>query len=265
MPFARFTVFALTLLLAVTASCAPLKLCYDEAPQPPWTMPDETGLNIELLKRTEKQLGEQFVFTAKPWKRCLEEARNGLVDGIIGAADSVDRREYAMVPQLPNGQADPEQALYSDYYLVFIRKGSGASWNGRQFVNLKGDVVAQRGYIVVDDLRQRGHSVRDSVKSAEEGLRMLVAGAADAAVLLGVDGEEKLAANPAYRARVEQAKLIFSAVPLYLMISRKTFEAEPHRINRVWQGIRTVRASPAYRKLEEAGSKVRHSQKGQGQ
>ncbi len=262
MPFARFTVFALTLLLATTAWCAPLKLCYDEAPQPPWTMPDETGLNIELLKRTEKQLGEQFVFTAKPWKRCLEEARNGLVDGIIGAADAVDRRDYATLPQLPNGQGDPEQALYNDYYLVFIRKGSGASWNGRQFVNLKGDVVAQRGYIVVDDLRQRGHRVRDSIKIPDEGLRMLAAGAADAAVLLGVDGEEKLAANPVYQSRIEQAKLIFSAVPLYLMISRKTYEVDPHRINRVWQGIRTVRASPAYRKLEESGSKVRQSHKG---
>jgi polar amino acid transport system substrate-binding protein len=260
MSFARFTAFALLALAAAAAPCAPLKLCYDDAPQPPWTMPDETGLNIELLKRTEKLLGEQFVLAAKPWKRCLEEARTGLVDGIIGGADSVDRREYVALPQLANGQGDAEQALYSDVYLVFIRKKSGASWDGRQFVNLQGDVAAQRGYIVVDDLRQRGHSVKDSIKSAEEGLRMLAAGAADAAVLLGVDGEKRLAANPRFQSRIAQSKWVFSAVPLYLLISRKTYEADPYRINRVWQGIRTVRATASYRKLEDAAGKVRLSQ-----
>jgi polar amino acid transport system substrate-binding protein len=262
MPFARSVVFALALLAAAGASGSPLRMCYDDVPQAPWTMPDETGLNIELLKRVEKHLGEQFVFAAKPWKRCLEEARNGVIDGIVGGADSVDRREYAVLPLQADGQGDPEQALYSDHYLVFIRKGSGASWNGRQFLNLKGDVVAQRGYIVVDELRQRGHRVRDSIKSPEEGLRMLMVGSADAVVVLGVEAEEKLAANPQYQARIEQAKMVYSSVPLYLLISRKTYEADPHRINRVWQGIRTVRGTPSYRKLEDAATKVRQSQKG---
>ncbi len=262
MRLTRLIVTVCSLLAVVPASGAPLKFCYDDVPQSPWTMPDESGLNLELLKRIEKQLGEQFQFFSKPWRRCLEETRNGLVDGIIGAADSVDRREYAMFPLLPDGQGDPEQALYSDYYLVFIRKASGASWNGRQFLNLKGPVVAQRGYIVVDDLRQRGHQVSDSIKSPEEGLRMLIVGSADAAVVLGVEAEEKLAASPQYQARIEQAKYVFSAVPLYLMVGRKTYEADPHRINRLWQGIRTVRATPSYRKLEEAASKVRQSQKG---
>ncbi len=225
-------------------------------------MPDGTGLNLDLLKRVEKYLGEQFLFASKPWRRCLEETRNGIVDGIVGGADSVERREFAVLPLLPNGQGDPEQALYSDHYLVFIRKGSGASWNGRQFQNLNGDVVAQRGYIVVDELRQRGHKVRDAIKSPEEGLRMLMVGSADAAVVLGVEAEEKLAASSQYQASIEQAKYVYSSVPLYLLISRKTYETDPHRINRVWQGIRTVRATPAYRKLEDAASKVRHKQKG---
>lgn len=259
---ARLIVIAWSLLAAAQVPAAPLKLCYDDIPQSPWTMPDETGLNLELLKRVEKHLGEQFQYVSKPWRRCLEEARNGLMDGIVGAADSVDRREFGVFPLLPNGQGDPEQALYSDYYLVFIRKGSGASWNGRQFVNLKGPIVAQRGYIVVEELRQRGHAVSDSIKSPEEGLRMLMVGSADAAVVLGVEAEEKLAAHPQYQARIEQAKAIFSAVPLYLMVSRKTYESDPHRINRVWQAIRSVRATASYKKLEEAASKVRQGQKG---
>lgn len=259
---ARSVVFALALLATSGASGSALKLCYDDVPQSPWTMPDGTGLNLDLLKRVEKHLGEQFLFASKPWRRCLEEMRNGIVDGTIGGGDSVDRREYSVLPLLPNGQGDPEQALYSDYYLVFIRKGSGASWNGRQFLNLNGDVVAQRGYIVVEELRQRGHRVRDSIKSPEEGLRMLMVGSADAAVVLGVEAEEKLATNPQYQAHIEQARYVFSAVPLYLLISRRAYEADPHRINRVWQGIRTIRATPAYRKLEDAANKVRHKQKG---
>ena len=36
------------------------------------------GLHFELLRRVEKQLGEQFTYGPKPWRRCLEELRTGL-------------------------------------------------------------------------------------------------------------------------------------------------------------------------------------------
>jgi polar amino acid transport system substrate-binding protein len=248
----RFTILPLAMLCFVADSQAgnPLKMCYDDVAQAPWTMPNETGLNIELLKRVEKKLGEQFVFVSRPWKRCLEEARSGLVDGVVGGADSPDRRTYSVLPMQSNGQPDPEQALYSDRYLAFLRKGSGASWNGKEFLNLKTEIIVQRGYIVIDELRKKGYGVSDLVKGPDEALRMLAANMADAAVLLGVESEERMRASALYRSRIEQARQVYSVVPLYLMVSRKSYEIDPKRIDAIWQAIRAVRATPAYRKLE---------------
>jgi polar amino acid transport system substrate-binding protein len=57
MPFAlRSIALALTMAAPLAqAAGAPLKFCYEDIPQAPWTMPDGTGLNIELLKRAAKR------------------------------------------------------------------------------------------------------------------------------------------------------------------------------------------------------------------
>src|SRR5471032_2142460 len=96
----------LALLLPCHAWSAPLTLCFEDVPQRPWSTPAAKGLNFDLLNRVQKQLGEHFVYTAKPWRRCLQELRVGTVDAVIGAADSAERRHYAIIPTLPDGHSD---------------------------------------------------------------------------------------------------------------------------------------------------------------
>jgi polar amino acid transport system substrate-binding protein len=254
----RFMLSIATLLGACSSSQAagqPLKLCFDDIAQAPWTLPNGTGLNIDLLKRVEKKLGERFIFMSRPWKRCVEETRNGFVDGMLGGADSPERRTFSQGPLLPGGQSDPDSALYHDSYFVFVRTGSGVTWNGKQFTNLKNAVVVQRGYNIAEDLRAQGYAVQDVVHTPDEGLRMLAAKAADVAVLLGVEAPIILRKDARFKGRVYQAKLPYSTIPLHLLVSRKRYAADPKRIEAVWRAIREVRASPEYRRLEDAATK----------
>ncbi|MES2127694.1 MAG: transporter substrate-binding domain-containing protein [Pseudomonadota bacterium] len=244
----------LALLCGSWATAAPLKLCFENVAQAPWTMPDASGLNFELLRRVEKLTGEQFQFHARPWIRCMEETRTGAMDAMIGAADSPERRLFSRLPILPDGRANPDKALYEDRVDVFLREGSGAAWDGKDLVNPRAIAVAQRGYFVGDLLRARGQSVIDNIKSAEEGLRVLAAGSADVAVLLGRSAEKMVQDDPRFAGRITLAPQPFTQFAFYLMVGRKTYAANPARIEAIWNAIATVRIQPDYRKLEAAAT-----------
>jgi len=237
-------------LLQAAAVATPLHLCYEDAPQAPWTMPDGSGLNLELLKRVGKITGDEFVFYARPWKRCQEETRAGKMDGMIGGADSPDRRSYSQPPLHADGTANADKALYNDHASVYIRIGSGVTWDGRELVNPRGVVAAQRGYYVADILQQRGWRVLDTVKSLDDGLRMVVAGMTDVAVLQGRAAVELVHDDPRFKGKIELSKIPYITLPLYLHISRKTYGRDPKRIEAIWSAIPVVRATPEFRKLE---------------
>ena len=250
------TLLALMAALAVpSAQCAPaapLRLCYEDVPQPRWTMPGGSGLNIELLKRVEALTGERFVLVRRPWLRCMEETRLGRMDGMIGGADSPDRRAFSVPPLLPDGSPDASKAMYLDNVNLFLRAASGARWDGTTLTNPRGTVVTQRGYFVADLMRERGQKVIDTVKSADEALRLLASGTADVAVLMEHSVGNMLDADPRFRGRIVKSPAPFTVFPFYLLIGRTSYDQDPARIEAVWRAIAAVRATPAYRKLEAA-------------
>jgi len=243
------------IVLLNNATAATLTLCFEDAPQPPWTMPDGSGLNFDLLKRVEKLTGETFKYNARPWTRCMEETRAGLADGMIGAADSPQRRQFSTPPLRDDGTPDPTKAMYEGNVNVFIRVGSHASWDGNAFQNPTRYVIAQRGYFVVELLRLRGQTVKEAVKSTEEGLRMLAAGSADVAVLTGENPAAMIEADPRFRGKIKLAPHPFVTFSYYLMFNHKIYAAKPKRIEAIWNAIRDVRASTDYRTLESQASR----------
>ncbi len=263
-PF-RHLLVALAVLGAQAAPCAraaPLQLCYEDAPQPPWTMPDGRGLNFDLLKRVAALTGEQFQLNSRPWARCMEEARLGRMDGMIGAADSPERRRFSVAPQLADGSADPARALYQAHVSLFLRAAGSAAWDGKTLRNPRGSVITQRGYLIGAVLRQRGQHVIDTVKSSDEALRLLAAGGADVAALMVPLDDTLLRDDPRFRGRIVKAPQPYATFPLYLLINRASYARDPARIEAIWSAIATVRASADYRKLEAAtGSPARATAK----
>jgi polar amino acid transport system substrate-binding protein len=236
----------------VPAVAAPLNFCFEDAPQAPWTMPDGSGLNIELLKRVAKLTGEQFNYVARPWKRCEEETRTGTMDAMIGPSDNPRRRAYSRPPLKADGTQDPERAMYRDHVDLYLRPDSGASWDGKTLVNPRKMVVAQRGYYIVEMLQARGQTVIDTPKSAEDGLKLLAAGSADVAVLMGRDAENLLREDPRYVGKMVLAKQPFASFDFHLMVGRKSYDKEPKRFEAIWNAIAKVRATADYQRLEQS-------------
>ncbi|WP_342115370.1 substrate-binding periplasmic protein [Pseudoduganella sp. OTU4001] len=250
----------LALLTGMEAHAAkepPLRLCFEDVDQRPWSTPGGKGLNFELLRRVENHLNEQFIYSPKPWKRCLSELKLGQVDGVIGAADSVDRRSWSRIPQLPDGREDPARAMFEDEALVFLRVGGNASWDGKELLAPGKVVIVQSGYLVSQQLRDKGFLPRELVKSAADALRMLALGSYDVAVLQGLEASNLARSDPRFKGHVRQAEQPFSTVHLHLMISRPTYERDPQRIEAIWQSIGAVRTSKDYRQLEVAAGAAR--------
>ncbi|XLZ67996.1 transporter substrate-binding domain-containing protein [Massilia sp. SR12] len=246
-----FALLALSVGMAAHAAKEPpLRLCFEDVDQRPWSTPGGKGLNFELLKRVESHLNEQFLFSAKPWKRCLSELKLGQVDAVIGAADAVERRAWSRIPQLPDGREDPARALFEDSALVFLRVGGNGSWDGRELLAPGKVVVVQSGYLVAQQLRERGYIARDTVKSAADALRMLASGSYDVAVLQGFEASKLARDDDRFKGRIRQAEAPYTTISLHLMVARATYERDPQRIESIWQAIAAVRQSKEYRQLE---------------
>ena len=241
------------LCLAPPTRAAPsLTICFEDVVLHPWSTPDGGGLVFALMRRVETELGEHFTFTAMPWKRCLQEVKAGHVDAVLAAATSDERRSYAAFPTQADGKDDAAQSLYEDRVQVFLRVGSGASWDGKKLIVPDHTVGAPPGYLITALLRARGFQVRELARSPADSLRMVADGMVDAAVLSITDGAHIIDADVRLRGRVQIAPTPYFAVPVYLMVGKTTRAREPQRIDAIWRAIGTVRHSASYRKLEEA-------------
>lgn len=253
MPFARYT-WALMLLFGTTWATAadkpPLKWCYEDASAMPWTRPDGSGLNLELLRAAEKRLHEHFTYVPRPWRRCIEEMRKGDFDGIFAAGESAERRGYGMFPSLPDGAIDPSRALHEDYFRVFYRKNSGASWDGKTLVPTAKGVLTQRGYMIAGDLRALGFDAKESTNSAADALRQIAAGMFDIAVIQGPEAPKLLMTDSALRDKVAQAPVPYAMRPMYLLVAKTVYARDPKRIEAIWNVIGETRKSAAYRTSE---------------
>jgi polar amino acid transport system substrate-binding protein len=243
--------------MAMTLEAAPLKLCFEDVPESPWTFADGSGLNFVLLARVKQRLGEQFEFTALPWKRCLAYVEKGEMDGVIGAAMNEQRRQYAVFPMLPDGRERSSAGLYLDFFPVFVRSGSKVGWDGQEFTHLKGGVAVQAGFVVVEALEKMGVKLDQSGKSAEHCLRLLSAGSVDAAVLQGVNAVHLARSDARFRDAVSVLPLPFANTPMHLMIARSTWRREGARIERIWDAIEKERATPEYQKREQQALRQR--------
>ncbi len=239
-------------LLAQANAPMPLKLCFEDAPVSPWSMPDGTGLTFELLKRVEKKTGEQLSVSPRPWKRCLEEVRRGDFDGALGAADSAERHAFGTYPTLPDGRTDASRALNEDRFYVYLRVGGAAAWDGKQLQVPANGVLIQRGYVVGTMLRARGFVTQEVTGSASDALRQLAAGMFDVTIIQGMEPDRLMQEDPALAGKITKAPVPYVALPMYLLVGKKTYEADPKRIEALWNAIRSVRKTAEFRALEAA-------------
>lgn len=234
---------------AVAAADAPVaRICHEGEDSYPWILKDRPGLTTSLLKLTEKTLGGRLEVLPLPWKRCLEEAKAGTLDGVVKISYTPERAQDYVYPTTADGQPDASKRLLIDSYSFYRLKGAAVAWDGKT-LKADGAVGAQSGFSVVKQLQGMGARVDDGTRSADDNLKKLVDGRVVAVALQTEEGDISVAAKPEFAAKIERMSPFLVEKP-YFVIFSKAFQAkDPAAAKRIWDAIATARESVEYKEL----------------
>lgn len=237
-----------------SASGAPaparFRLCSIDVDFPPYARVDGTGHLQYLLLQAARGMGVELERRIAPRRRCLEELKAGLVDGMIGAY-SAGRDEYAAFPMAANGP-DQKKAMAEPRYFLYRRKGTSLDWDGQRLTG-KGDgrIGVESGFaFIIERLQQLGVAYDDGSKALEPNIAKLVAGRLDGVIAMELEADQLVAAR--FEGRIERSAKPFEQTPLYLMLSHQ-FHGQYRRFaDRYWQALADYRNTADYRQYQQA-------------
>ena len=200
-----------------------------------------SGFQVDLIREIFRRVGRPVTIEFLPWARCIEEAKNGEVDGIFSIFKTPERESYLLY-----GAESLQQMPIS----FFARKGAG--------IRFDGDVAAMARYrIGVVNKTFNGPRVAQAIaagslkdfsdsNSFETIVRMLAHGRVDLVVgfaqaVSGAAATEKLSG------KIEELAPPVDVIPGFLAFTRKRDFAEMDRA--VDKALSAIRADGTYESI----------------
>ncbi|MTW04963.1 substrate-binding periplasmic protein [Pseudoduganella ginsengisoli] len=233
-----------------TAAPARFRLCSMDVDYPPYARVDGTGHLQYLMQQAARGLGLELERRVAPRRRCVEELKAGLVDGMIGAYSS-ERAEYAVFPMVGVGP-DEKKALATPRYFLYRRKGTQLDWDGQKFSGLgDGRIGVESGFVFITErLQQLGIPFDDGSKALEPNVAKLAAGRLDGVIAMEFEADQLVASR--YEGKIERVGKPFEQTPLYLMLSRQFHSQYGRFSDRYWQALYDYRGTAEYRQYQQA-------------
>ncbi|WP_085126372.1 substrate-binding periplasmic protein [Tistlia consotensis] len=234
-----------------------VRLVYEVDPNPPRTLGTGTavdwskpGLTLELLRLVGKRLDVDFVFQRVPWKRGLFMVQHGFADGLFHTSYVAEREPLLTYPRRPDGSIDDSRQIFSQSYVLYVKKGSPLRWDGKAFEALDGPVGAVASYAVADDLRRLGVQVEEE-RSTIINLRKLIEGRIAADAELQTMADPEIRRHPEIAVQIEKLEPPLRTKPYFLTFSHQFQDAAPALAERIWDAIASVNASPEFKAIVE--------------
>lgn len=222
-----------------------VRACTENEDSYPWVLKDRPGLTVLMLRMVEKQLGSKIEVAPLPWKRCLDDLKNGNVDAAFKISFSAARAAELGAYPMTGDKPDNAKRLLIDSYSLYRLKGGTVEWDGKT-LKASGAVGAQSGFSVVDQLKSLGVRVDDATRSADDNLKKLVAGRIDALALQSEEGDASVESSPEFKGKVERIKPVLVEKPYFLIFSKQFASKYPEHTKEVWDTIGKVRESAEY-------------------
>jgi hypothetical protein len=230
---------------AAGSMAAPLHLCVDERPHPPYVLPDGAGSAQVLVRLAAARVGLAVDFHHAPLVRCIEEMRRGQAQG-YPAAGFVDSAQDVCVFPTRGGRVDARYATAAAHIIAYQRVGGKANWDGQHLRGVGGKVlIARGGLMVMARLRAAGIEFDDGGRDIDANFAKLLAGRGDLA--LGFEGEGRvLLARAPYAGKLEALAVPFLEENYFLCLSHQFHDADPARAQALWDAIPKAAASAEY-------------------
>lgn len=197
------------------------------------------GAAVELIKQAADEIGVEVVFSRMPNKRVMLALRTGQIDGAFIFSWNEERAAVARYPQL-RGKLDPNRRVARLAYYLYRMPNSAVDWDGRKFLNLYGNIGANTGYSIVDDLTKQGVQVEEA-RNTEQNFEKLRLGR-----LAAVAAQDEMADPYLIKAGLSQIEKLpkpLVAKDYYLLFSHQYADRNSALVEKLWDKIAQLRES----------------------
>ncbi|WP_137937232.1 transporter substrate-binding domain-containing protein [Chitinivorax sp. B] len=243
-----------SLMVAITAmpvmaadKPAAIKLCTENEDSFPWLLKSRPGLSIIMMQMVEKRLGIKLDIQPLPWKRCMEDVKQGNLDGLFKISFKADRMDMGHYP-MAGDKPDNSKRMLDDSYSLYRLKGGTVEWDGKTIKHADAGIGAQSGFSIVDQLKGMGVKVDDGTRVADDNLRKVLTGRVAAVALQTQEGDASIADRPEFAGKIERVGPALAEKPYFLMLSKPFVAKYGDTAKQVWDAVAAVRESPEYKK-----------------
>lgn len=204
---------------------------------------ENPGITVELIAMLETRIPDlKVVFVRRPWVRCLLELETGLSDATFASSFRPERMKIGLYPMTAEGQPDRRYRIDTRTYSLYKLRDAPLDWDGRQITPDKYEIVAMRGYAIVDDLRKIGVPVTE-VDRSDIAFKMLVAGRIDGFAQLSDVADYTLKRRPELGREVVKLTPPLAVKDYYMQISHQFNARHPGMAQRIWKVLAELRQS----------------------
>ena len=231
-------------LLAAPAAAAPLVLCMDEQPHPPYILAEGGGSIPALIREAGRLAGVDVQIYQAPLLRCWEEMRNGKAHGYTSSSPIADPSLEFRYPMV-DGKFDTSRATALARLMVFLRKGDVQQWDGRHFDGVRRPALLPSGMLgVAGIVHKLGVQTDLQAKSVEQNFAKLLARRGDVAIAYENDGRELLR-QARFAGHIDMAPAPLRDIHYYMIVTQRAYDNERVMVDAMWQAIGTLNARRA--------------------
>ncbi|MBA5637659.1 hypothetical protein H3H37_11395 [Duganella sp. LX20W] len=225
---------------------APLRLCVDARPHPPYVLLEREGTAQILVRMAAARVGVQVEYHHAPVARCAEEIRRNLAQGYPAAGYAPKVADFCAF-SVDNKEPDPQQATAQARLMLYRRTGELVDWDGKRLLHLNGKVLSSHGALVMRDrLRALGAETDDGAADLATNFAKLLARRDDLAIGFERDGQPLIERAP-FAGKIEALPVVFSQERYYLCLSHQFRDAHPELAAALWDAIPRAAASAEYK------------------
>lgn len=178
-------------------------------------------------------------FVNQPWQRCLTQAQQGRVTGLLSIGWTEERAQWFSFPQ--QGKApDPQLALYEVPYHIYVHRDSKVQWNGQHFNGLTYGLITLKGYLAEERLRELG-ALSPLQTDIHQAVELVTKGRLDGFVIPPGAVERVFRQQPAF-AQLKQLDTPLFAMPLYLAFYPGYCQDAASKCQQIWQHLAAKKA-----------------------
>ena len=230
-------------------------LTYEDVDSYPWNLKDGSGIDLILLKMVDEALPEvTFTYAQAPWKRCLANIKTGKVEGCFTASFKEKRKAFGFYPGLHVGaEVNENWRLHASSYSLYVLKDSNIDVDGNLSIKgLKGKVAAPSGYSIGGDLEKAGYTVDATAPKTANNFQKLLLGRVGAVAALTLNGNNILANQEKYSAKIQVIEQPLISKPYYLMLSKQFVSKNKALAEEIWSKIAEIRETKEFK--DKAGA-----------